>query len=242
MCSAASCITITCWYYEYIFATFIPILQRAFGLAQFRVTYPARLTEIAEVSSAAGHYPIAWEDHVQTIFLECRSVQLVPLSPADINLVKDLHSDPYGNRCSDYSTNCTIADAAALVRAALKNQADLGFAKWKAVSGDGQFLGWAGFTPVSETSEISLNYCLLKDVLEEDKNLAKSLCSELANWFFKNTYFSHLVAVVRTDNRDMRNVVQQAGFYHRESKVIGGMQADVFQLLSPSMQSYLMSA
>ncbi|MCV0428778.1 MAG: GNAT family N-acetyltransferase [Roseibium sp.] len=191
---------------------------------------------------AAGQYPIAWEDHVQTIFLECRSVQLVPLSPTDINLVKDLHSDPYGNRCSEYSTNCTIADAAALVRAALKNQADLGFAKWKAVSEDGKFLGWAGFTPVSETSEISLNYCLLKDVLEEDKNLAKSLCAELANWFFKNTYFSHLVAVVRTDNRDMRDVVQQAGFYHRESKVIGGMQADVFQLLSPSMQSYLMSA
>ena len=52
----------------------------------------------------------------------------------------------------------------------------------------------------------------------------------------------HLVAVVRTDNRNMREVVKGNGFYHRESKVIEGMQADVFQLLSPSMQSYLMSA
>jgi len=47
---------------------------------------------------------------------------------------------------------------------------------------------------------------------------------------------------VRTDNRSMRNVVRETGFYHRESRVIAGMQADVFQLLSPSMQSYLMSA
>nr|WP_282449392.1 GNAT family N-acetyltransferase [Roseibium sp. CAU 1639] len=183
-----------------------------------------------------------WEDTVQTIFLECGAVRLVPFSPADINLVKDLHSDPYGNRCTDFSTNCTVVDAAELVRSAQQTQSDLGFAKWKAVSPEGDFLGWAGFTPVSETSEISLNYCLRNDLLEKDPDLPKRLCAALSDWFFENTYFSHLVAVVRTDNRTMRDVVMQTGFYHRESKVIEGMQADVFQLLSPSMQSYLMSA
>ncbi|WP_298986363.1 GNAT family N-acetyltransferase [uncultured Roseibium sp.] len=179
---------------------------------------------------------------MQTIFLECGSVRLVPLSPADINLVKDLHSDPYGNLCNDTSTNCVVVDAAELVRTALQNQTDHGFAKWKAVAEDGKFIGWAGFTPLAETSEISLNYCLYTDVLEQDENLAKRLCKGLSDWFFKNTYFSHLVAVVRTDNRDMREAVQDAGFYHRESKAIDGMQADLFQMLSPSMQSYLMSA
>ncbi|MET1411541.1 GNAT family N-acetyltransferase [Roseibium sp. HPY-6] len=179
---------------------------------------------------------------MQTIFLECGSVRLVPFSPSDINLVKNLHSDPFGNRCTEYSTDCTIADAADLVRSALQNQADLGFAKWKAVSETGRFLGWAGFTPVSETSEISLNYCLLNEVLEQDETLATRLCEALTGWFFEHTYFSHLVAVVRTDNRDVRNVVRDVGFCHRESKVIEGMQADVFQLFSPSMQSYLMSA
>jgi len=179
---------------------------------------------------------------VQTIFLECGSVRLVPFSPADVDLIQNLHSDPYGNRCTDYSTNCTVMDAAELVRSSLQNQNDLGFAKWKAVSDDGLFLGWAGFTPVSETSEISVNYCLPNDVLDRDPGLPKRLFKALADWFFENTYFSHLVAVVRTDNRDMREVVRNAGFYHRESKVIEGMQADVFQMLSPSMQSYLMSA
>ncbi len=179
---------------------------------------------------------------MQTIFLECGSVRLVPFSPSDINLVKNLHSDPFGNRCTEFSTDCTIADAADLVRSALQNQADLGFSKWKAVSEEGRFLGWAGFTPISETSEISLNYCLLNEVLEQDETLAKRLCAALTGWFFENTYFSHLVAVIRTDNRNVRSVVQDIGFCHRESKVIEGMQADVFQLFSPSMQTYLMSA
>ncbi|WP_428643400.1 GNAT family N-acetyltransferase [Roseibium sp.] len=179
---------------------------------------------------------------MQTIFLECGSVRLVPFSLADINLVRDLHSDPYGNRCTELSTDCSAVDAAELVKSSLQNQADLGFAKWKAVSDDGDFLGWAGFTPVSETSEISMNYCLPNDVLERDPGLPKRLVGALIGWFFKNTYFSHLIAIVRTDNRDVREVVKEAGFYHRESKVIEGMQADVFQMLSPSMQSYLMSA
>ncbi|GAB4525920.1 MAG: hypothetical protein Tsb0019_27990 [Roseibium sp.] len=179
---------------------------------------------------------------MQTIYLECGSVRLVPFSSTDVDLVKDLHADPYGNRCTEFSTNCTVVDAAELVRAAQQTQDDLGFAKWKAVAADGSFQGWAGFTPVSETSEISLNYCLRTDLMESDPALTKRLCRALADWFFENTYFSHLVAVVRTDNRAMREVVLDSGFQHRESKVIEGMQADVFQLLSPSMKSYLMSA
>ncbi|GAA0774006.1 GNAT family N-acetyltransferase [Roseibium denhamense] len=179
---------------------------------------------------------------MQTIFLECGSVKLVPFTVTDIDLVKALHADPYGNRCTEFSTNCYVADARQLVLSALQNQNDLGLAKWKAVDGDGEFIGWAGFTPVEETSEISLNYCLDNSNGDLDEALPDRLCTALTEWFFENTYFSHLVAVVRTDNRAMRNVVLNAGFYHRESQVIGGMQADVFQMLSPSMQSYLMSA
>ncbi|TYC51685.1 GNAT family N-acetyltransferase [Rhodobacterales bacterium] len=205
--------------------------------------YPRRrVAEFLRPSRPLDTIEMFGRTKVQTIFLECGSVKLVPFTPADIKLVKDLHTDLYGNRCSDYATNCTVTDAEEFVRSVLQTQSDLGFAKWKAVSDDGKFLGWAGFTQVSETSEISLNYCLQKEVLERDTSLARRLCRALSDWFFKNTYFSHLVAVVRTDNRDVRNVVKQAGFYHRESKVIDGMQADVFQLLSPSMQSYLMTA
>ncbi len=179
---------------------------------------------------------------MQTAFIECGPVRLVPFALSDVSLVNDLHSDPYGNLCAEFATGCTVADADAFVRSALQHQKDLGFARWKALTHDGAFLGWAGFSPVSETSEISLNYCLPEDAIAQDEHLRAELCKALTDWFFKNTYFSHLVAIVRTDNREMRDVIRQTGFYHRESKVIDGMQADVFQLLSPSMQSHLMTA
>ncbi|MEP3046232.1 MAG: GNAT family N-acetyltransferase [Roseibium sp.] len=179
---------------------------------------------------------------MQPTFLECDTVQLVPLSLSDTEQVRALHADPFGNRCTALSANCTLADAEDLVRSALRDQQDHGFAKWKAVSREGDFVGWAGFTPLSETSEISLNYSLAPTVMTDETSLPERLCNKLANWFFENTYYSHLVAAVRTDNRDMRDVVLRAGFKHRESQVIGGMQADLFQLLSPSIQSYLMTA
>lgn len=179
---------------------------------------------------------------MQMTILECDPFHLVPLSVTDVHFVKALQADSFGSRCPDHATNCQVADAEQLVRSSLRNQDDLGVSKWKLVSADGAFGGWAGFTPVSETSEISLNYCLSNRVLEQDGEVPRRLCKALADWFFKETYFSHLVAVVRTDDCTMRNVMLDTGFCHREGKVIGGMQADLFQMLSPSMQTYLMSA
>ncbi|WP_209010653.1 GNAT family N-acetyltransferase [Labrenzia sp. PHM005] len=178
---------------------------------------------------------------MQTIFLENDSVRLVPLSLSDIGPVKTLHADAYGNRCSDGDCACQSDEAEKLVHTALKNQEDLGVSRWKVEAEDGKFLGWAGFAPLAETSEICLSYCLSK-AGGDNTDLPRRLCKALTEWFFKKTYFSHLVAAVRVDNRDMREVVLETGFYHRESKLIGGMQADVFQMLSPSMQTYLMSA
>ncbi len=178
---------------------------------------------------------------MQPIVLECDSVQLVPLSLSDVGPVKGLHADSFGNRCSDGKGICQSDEAQNLVLSALKNLDELGISRWKVQSTENAFLGWAGVAPLPETSEISLGYCLSSKV-SEDKELPNRLCKALADWFFKETYFSHLVAVVRVDNRDMREVVLDTGFSHRESKVISGMQADLFQLLSPSMQTYLMSA
>lgn len=178
---------------------------------------------------------------MQTFVLECDSVQLVPLSLSDVGPVKSLHADSFGNLCSDGSDVCQSDEAENLVASALKNQEELGVARWKVQDADKTFLGWAGFAPLPETSEISLGYCLSAKNAK-DKDLPNRLCKTLTEWFFEETYFSHLIAVVRVDNRDMRDVVLDAGFNHRESKVISGMQADLFQLLSPSMQTYLMSA
>lgn len=179
---------------------------------------------------------------MQRTILDCGPVRLVPFTVSDVDVVKSFQDKLCGTNGADFSGSLYCSDAAQLVQSSLKDQADLGFAKWKAVSGDGKFLGWAGFAPIEETSEISLTYCLSGEAMPEDASLLLKLCNALTDWFFVETYYSHLVAVVRTDNRNMREILLEAGFGHRESQVIGGMQADVFQMFSPSMQTYLMTA
>jgi len=179
---------------------------------------------------------------VQTIILECDSLRLVPLSTADIGLVEALHSNCCGGGCLEGHQTCKSLLAEDLVHSAIRNQETLGLSRWKVEDSDGAFVGWAGFAPLSETSEISLSYCLPAADAGQQSDVPERLCKALTDWFFKETYFSHLVAVVRVDNKAMREVLLDAGFYHRESKSIEGLQADLFQMLSPSMQSYLMSA
>lgn len=179
---------------------------------------------------------------MQTTILECDGMQLVPFSQADFGQLEELDFFRCNGGCDQCSAGRVVEQADDIVRSALQTQEDLGFGRWKVLSSDDKLLGWVGFSQVTETSEISLSYCLPDSAGANSPEIAQRLCSVLSDWFFENTYFSHLVAVVRTDNRDTRNVMLDAGFYHRESKVIGGMQADVFQLFSPSMRSYLLSA
>ncbi|SHM20679.1 GNAT family N-acetyltransferase [Roseibium suaedae] len=105
-----------------------------------------------------------------------------------------------------------------------------------------QFLGWAGFVPIEETSEIGLSYSFSRAARSLYPTIARDICQGLTDWFFENTYFSHLVASFRTDDRDGRDMVSKLGFTYRESSRIDGSPCDLFQLLSPSMRSYVMSA
>lgn len=104
------------------------------------------------------------------------------------------------------------------------------------------FLGWAGFVPIEETSEIGLSYSFSRAALSLYPTIARDICQDLTEWFFENTYFSHLVASLRTDDKAGREVVTRLGFSYRESSRIDGRPCDLFQLLSPSMRSYVMSA
>ena len=104
------------------------------------------------------------------------------------------------------------------------------------------FLGWAGFVPIEETSEIGLSYSFSRAARSLYPLIAREICSDLTEWFFENTYFSHLVASLRTDDKDGREVVSKLGFSYRESSRIDGRPCDLFQLLSPSMRSYVLSA
>jgi len=180
---------------------------------------------------------------VQDNILTSGPVRLVPFEAKDLQHIKTLWADPRVARFISSDNNTWSEQAAdAFIEQAISDQKNHGFSRWKVVAADGVFLGWAGFTALEETSEIELDYCLSLNALERFPNLPRDLCRDLIDWFFEYTYFSHLVSVVRTDNKLVREVMLDAGFYYRESRQIGGMPCDVFQMLSPSMQSYVLTA
>lgn len=175
--------------------------------------------------------------------LECGAVRLIAFSPSDLELVQDLHFEARLDQYSSPDPVCkTAEDADRFLSEIAQSQKSHGFSRWKAVSSDGSFCGWAGFAAYEETSEIELSYCLSEDVLSRNPDLPKRLCKTLVDWFFENTYFSHLVAMVRTDNKAARDVLHEVGFAYRESRRVYGLPCDLFQLLSPAMQSYVLSA
>lgn len=180
---------------------------------------------------------------MQEVVLKCGAIRLVPFSRSDVNLVQDLHRNAGVDRYSAPDPAAwTAEDAERFLLEAEKSGDSHGFSRWKAVSAEGRFLGWAGFSAFEETSEIELSYCYTEAALAKDPRLPARMCRALADWFFDNTYFSHLVAMVRTDNKQAREVLLETGFAYRESRRIAGYPCDVFQMLSPAMQSYVMSA
>ncbi len=180
---------------------------------------------------------------LQNVILECGSVRLVPFSQADLNAVRELHSDKDVVDCLvDEGQPKASNFASRFLADAEESTRKHGFSRWKALTSDGLFVGWAGFSAFEETSEIGLCYCYEAEAIKETPELPAQMCKALANWFFENTYFSHLVAMVRTDNKSARDNLHASGFGYRESRQISGMPCDLFQLFSPSMQTYVLSA
>ncbi len=183
------------------------------------------------------------EATVQEVVLKCGAVRLVPFSRSDLSLVQDLHCDVSVDRYSSPDPAARSAeDVERFLAETEKSRDSYGFSRWKALSAEGRFLGWAGFSAFEETSEIELSYCFTEAALNKDPGLPCRMCQALVDWFFDNTYFSHLVAMVRTDNKAARDSLLKTGFAYRESRRIAGFPCDVFQMLSPAMQSYVMSA
>ena len=180
---------------------------------------------------------------MQEVILKCGAVRLVPFSRSDLSLVQDLHCQAGVDRYSSPDPAArTAEDAERFLAKAEESRDSHGFSRWKILSAEGKFLGWAGFSAFEETSEIEMSYCFTEAALKKDPGLSARICRALVDWFFDNTYFSHLVAMVRTDNKVAREILLETGFAYRESRRIAGFPCDVFQMLSPAMQTYVLSA
>ncbi len=170
-------------------------------------------------------------------------VRLAPLTAVDLPLLANLHADPSVNRyLSSRQGAWSMEQVSSFLDETLADQERHGFSAFKVLGRDDTFLGWAGFSALEETSEIAMRSCFARDAHSEYPGLTRKVGAELIGWFFENTYFSHIVLPVRTDDRDGRGTAQDLGFIYRESRRIANMPCDLFQLLSPSLRSYVLSA
>ncbi|MEP0233864.1 GNAT family N-acetyltransferase [Roseibium sp.] len=180
---------------------------------------------------------------MQHIVIDTEGVRLTPLSATDLSLLADLHADPAVHRYLSSTHGAWSLDkVSTFLDDTLADQERHGLSAFKVTDENNTFLGWAGFSPLEETSEIALRWCFSKDARARHSDLTLKVSRELIDWFFENTYFSHIVVPVRTDDRSARSTVQDLGFVYRESRRIEDMPCDLFQLLSPSLRSYLVSA
>ncbi|MEP3280338.1 MAG: GNAT family N-acetyltransferase [Stappiaceae bacterium] len=155
-----------------------------------------------------------------------------PFSKSDLPLLRDLHADPRVNQFLNPA--CARWDDAMLndkLLHILRDQDRFGFSKWKLYTHDGQFVGRAGFSKFSPTSEIEIGFCLKVD--HWGKGYASEIALGLKEWFFRETYFTHLIGYARADHPASRKIYDKLGMQYRETRVVGSWACDLFQVLSP---------
>ncbi|WP_257099106.1 GNAT family N-acetyltransferase [Pseudovibrio flavus] len=122
----------------------------------------------------------------------------------------------------------------------LTDEKQLGFSQWRIETREQRFVGRAGFSLLEETAEVKLD-CVLKEPLW-GLGLGGEVCKALVNWFFENTYYSHLVAEVHPQNRAALSILGSVGMEYRERRFESGQVRDYFQVLSPSCRRLAHSA
>ncbi len=176
---------------------------------------------------------------MQDTVLATRRLRLVPFMPDDLDELKTLHADPEVNAHLDIGRRFAerVPDdiwlASRLVDY-VTSHALQGFGMWKVLAKDGTFIGRAGFEPHEPTSEISMEIVIGRS--HWGQGFASELSPALVNWFFLNTYYSHLICLVARGNAAARKVLHRAGLSWRETRWSAGRPCDAYQILNPSLR------
>ncbi|MHC5652725.1 GNAT family N-acetyltransferase [Stappia sp.] len=176
-----------------------------------------------------------------TTILQTERLRLSTFAETDLSDLVGLHRDPSVNRyLASHEIIHTSADAERHLADYITGQERRGFTQWKATLGDGSFVGRAGFSVYRETSEVALSVCL--GAAHWGKGYASELASALVDWYFRNTYYTHLIAFVAAGNTPARRMMEGIGFKQRQRTVIEDGAVDCLQILSPSLAKRFLSA
>ena len=161
-------------------------------------------------------------------------LRLSPFTMADLSLLHDLHCDSEVNRfLASHETSATRTEAERHLTDYVTGQSRRGFSQWKVSLPDETFVGRAGFSVFAETSEVALSICLKSSYW--GKGYASELADALVEWYFENTYYTHLIAFVAAGNAVARRMMESIGFRLRQRTTIDDMPFDCLQILSPAL-------
>ncbi|MHA7777510.1 GNAT family N-acetyltransferase [Roseibium sp. M-1] len=138
-------------------------------------------------------------------------LRLLPFTEADFPLLFDLHSDPEVNR---YLSPGPAAMGADEVHRRLgdyvRDHLHSGISKWKLETKEGNFIGRAGFSWLSDPDGYELGYSLKRSAWGQ--GYATEISRALVGWFFEQRPDPHLIAYAVAEHAASQHVMQKAGF------------------------------
>ncbi len=164
-----------------------------------------------------------------------------PFTSDDLEDLVSLHSNPAVNR---YLQPTNVAWDVTIMKKRLESYIEtqelMGFSKWHLSTHEGEFVGRAGFSLYEKTAEVEMSYTLQEQFW--NIRFGSEIAQALVEWFFENTYYSHLLAFAHPENHASKKVMRRAGFEFRETRIVDGLPCEFYQVLSPSCQKLAVPA
>ncbi|WP_036487976.1 GNAT family N-acetyltransferase [Pseudovibrio exalbescens] len=177
---------------------------------------------------------------VSTYLLETERLRARSFAKQDLQELQELHKDPEVNRYLTPKGAWDLTACRARLSEFINQHKKYGFGIWRLENHSGQFVGWAGFALFEETAEVELQYAFRQPLW--GIGLGTEITRHLTEWFFENTYYTHLIARVHPDNLPVKLVLMREGLHYRETRSVEGEAQEIYQVLSPSCRRLALSA
>jgi RimJ/RimL family protein N-acetyltransferase len=171
--------------------------------------------------------------------LETERLVFEPFTSRDLPLIADLHSDPEVQRFLGGPLSEQAMQA--MLDRLLRNQAALGYGKWKARLKDGTFVGRAGVGPYPPRAELSempdreIGYTFKKAYWGQ--GLATEAALALRDWFFAHTDHDHLMGFTEPAHVVSQRVLVRIGMRPLGLQDLGfDKPSAVFRMERPSVR------
>ena len=141
------------------------------------------------------------------VILETERLVFRPFTPAEFDLLLELHSDPAVQR---YIGGMFGAEGVRVrLDHYLRDQAERGFSKWKAYLKDGRFVGRAGVSTDPEGGGVELGYAFAR--ASWGQGLASEAARGIVDWVWASTDLPEIGAFAAVGNAPSRRVLEKLG-------------------------------